>query len=204
MRHNQGVATGLKQQVLEASLGLIREVGLAQLSMREVARRAGVSHQAPYHHFKDKDAIVAALVEQGFTALADRLEAAAAGQGTPKQRLSRTGRQYVAFAFENPVHFRLMFRPELVDLARFPSAQAAAARAFAVLTRLVDQQPAARRRSAESKEAEVSLHWSVVHGLATLFLDGALGEGFADAKARDRHVDRVLERFFAPAPSGRA
>ena len=69
-------AETLKQQVLDASIALVAESGLAGLSMREVARRAGVSHQAPYHHFADKAAIVAALVERGFAMLTLRLEAA--------------------------------------------------------------------------------------------------------------------------------
>ncbi|MDX2014920.1 MAG: TetR/AcrR family transcriptional regulator, partial [Myxococcaceae bacterium] len=125
------MSTDLKAQVLEASVRLIAEQGLAGLSMREVARRAGVSHQAPYHYFDDKAAIVAALVERGFGLLADRMEAQA-GAGTPAQKLERAGRAYVTFALEQPVYFRLMFRPELTDLKRFPTVEAAGARAFAV------------------------------------------------------------------------
>lgn len=193
----RNMALGLREQVLEASLDLIREAGLAGLSMREVARRAGVSHQAPYHHFDDKQSIVAALVERGYLALAERLETEAAAKGTPRQRLTRTGRGYVDFALDNPVQFRLMFRPELIDASRFPAVQDAGARAFAVLERLIDEQPAARRLSADKKSALVSLHWSVVHGLATLLLDGALGRKLRDRKERDKHVGRVLELFFA-------
>jgi AcrR family transcriptional regulator len=184
------VTSDLKERVLTASLALIQEAGLSGLSMREVARRAGVSHQAPYHHFHDKESIVAALVERGFLALAERLEATAAGKGGAAQRLSRTGRAYVDFALENPVEFRLMFRPELVDPSRFPSVQATGARAYAVLTRLVDEQ--ARRSPPEKRAALASLHWSLVHGLATLLLDGALGRTLAGKKTRDQHVDRVL------------
>ena len=195
------VATTLREQILEASLELIREAGLAGLSMREVARRAGVSHQAPYHHFRDKETIVAELVERGFDALSERLETVAARKGEPWQRLSRSGREYVAFALDNPVQFRLMFRPELVDPSRFPSVQRAARRALAVLMRHVDEQ---KRYSARQKDAAVSLHWSVVHGLATLFLDGALGHQFVDRKQRDKHVDQVLKLFFANRSRGDA
>jgi AcrR family transcriptional regulator len=186
------VTRDLKEQVLSASLELIEEAGLSGLSMREVARRAGVSHQAPYHHFQDKESIVAALVERGFLALAARLESAAAGRGSAAQRLSRTGRAYVGFALDRPLQFRLMFRPELVDASRFPSVQAAGARAYAVLTRLVGEEA---QRSPEKREALVSLHWSLVHGLATLLLDGALGQTLASRKARAEHVERVLALF---------
>jgi AcrR family transcriptional regulator len=186
------VTTDLKERVLSASLELIREAGLSGLSLREVARRADVSHQAPYHHFQDKESIVAALVERSFLALAERLEAVASGKGTAAQRLSRTGRAYVDFALGSPVEFRLMFRPELVDASRFPSVQSAGARAYAVLTRLVGEQA---QLSPEKRDALVSLHWSLVHGLATLLLDGALGQELSGPKARDRHVDRVLSLF---------
>jgi AcrR family transcriptional regulator len=78
----------LREQVLAASLALIEEDGVAALSLREVARRAGVSHQAPYHHFGHKEAIVAELVARGFTRLAERLEATE--RARVRRRTSRT------------------------------------------------------------------------------------------------------------------
>ena len=183
----------LKQRVLDASVQLIHDVGLAGLSMREVARRAGVSHQAPYHHFADKAAIVAALVEHGFTMLASRMEAAER-TGPRDQRMRRVGRAYVDFALEQPVHFRLMFRPELSNPARFPAAHAAGGRAFAVLDRLVGE-IAGPRASRSRKDALVSMHWSLVHGLSTLLLDGPLASELGAGVARGRHVDHVLTLF---------
>ena len=193
------MADDLKERVLEASVELIAEAGLAGLSMREVARRAGVSHQAPYHYFEDKAAIVAALVERGFTRLAERLEEAAK-KGTPQRKLERAGRSYITFALEEPVYFRLMFRPEWTDLSRFPAAEAAGARAFAVLHGLVNDLAAPRTGSART-EALVSMHWSLVHGLSTLLLDGPLARKLGDSEQRERHVDLVL-RLFTDATSG--
>lgn len=186
--------TDLRTRVLAASVQLIAEAGLAGLSMREVARRAGVSHQAPYHYFGDKAAIVAALVEAGFTKLADRMEAAAQAGGTPDDRLEGVGQAYVTFALEEPVYFRLMFRPELTDLARFPAAEAAGDRAFSVLEALVGEtaRPDAR---VEEREALVTLHWSIAHGLATLLLDGSLAEHLSDPAARTGHAEQVLRLF---------
>ncbi|MCA2966200.1 MAG: helix-turn-helix transcriptional regulator, partial [Acidobacteriaceae bacterium] len=80
------MSVDLREQVLLASVELIGEAGLGGLSMREVARRAGVSHQAPYHYFGDKAAIVAALVVRGFGMLAERWEEAAAGAGEVTER----------------------------------------------------------------------------------------------------------------------
>lgn len=186
----------LRTHVLEASVELIAEVGLGQLSMREVARRAGVSHQAPYHYFADKESIVAALVEQGFTRLATRLEAAEATGDSAPQRLVRAGHAYVEFALAEPVYFRIMFRPELVDLTHFPSAAQAGARALAVLHRLVAAVLGSRASPAR-RDAMVSMHWSLAHGLASLLLDGALATKFVDEKERARHVDQVLGLFAA-------
>ena len=185
----------LRAQVLDASVQLIGEVGLSGLSMREVARRAGVSHQAPYHHFADKESIVAALVERGFVMLAERMEAKAAEKGAVAQRLSKVGREYVMFALEQPVFFRLMFRPELVDLTWFPTAQAAGARALAVLERLIVERTEGTRATPARREAMVSMHWAMVHGLSSLLLDGSLGYNHPNATERSKHVEQVLELF---------
>ncbi|MFN9458974.1 MAG: TetR/AcrR family transcriptional regulator, partial [Acidobacteriota bacterium] len=126
------MSVDLREQVLLASVELIGEAGLGGLSMREVARRAGVSHQAPYHYFGDKAAIVAALVGRGFGMLAERLEEAAAGAGEVTERLERVGRAYVHFALEEPVYFRLFLGVEGGDLGRYPEVEAAGARAFGV------------------------------------------------------------------------
>ena len=187
------MTTDLKEQVLDASVQLIAEQELTSLSMREVARRAKVSHQAPYHHFQDKAAIVAALVERGFTRLAERLETASVS-GTVAQRLERAGRAYVDFALAEPVYFSLLFRPELTDLKRFPPVEAAGARAFAVLRRLVEEKAGPRTGRAK-KDALVSMHWALVHGLATLLVDGPLGVTFPHGPTRDRHVEQVLTLF---------
>lgn len=187
------IAETLKERVLDASIQLVAESGLAGLSMREVARRAGVSHQAPYHHFADKAAIVGALVERGFTMLADRLEAAR-DAGPAERALERAGRAYVHFALEEPVFFRLMFRPELSGAHGPPSGEGA--RAFAVLQSLVDARVEPRARQAR-RDALVSMHWALVHGLATLLLDGPL----AHVADRERHVEQVL-RLFTEATGG--
>ncbi|MER2559644.1 MAG: TetR/AcrR family transcriptional regulator [Myxococcaceae bacterium] len=189
------MAADLKTQVLDASVQLIAEQGLAGLSMREVARRAGVSHQAPYHYFDDKESIVAALVERGFTMLAARMESVAKGKGSVTQRLAKTGREYVTFALEQPVYFRLMFRPELAKLERFPEAVAAGARALAVLEALVEERCLGQRVAPAKREAMVSMHWGMVHGLSSLLLDGVLGQKFVSAQDRERHVNQVMELF---------
>jgi AcrR family transcriptional regulator len=181
----------LKHRILEAAAELLRAEGVGALSMREVARRAGVTHQAPYHHFEDREAILAELVTGGFTMLADRLARAndaAARHGT-RRTLLDSSRAYVGFAMEQPGRFRIMFRPDLCDPARFPAAVQAGARAYGELMRLVSIVHGA------PDETLASLHWSLVHGLASLMVDGGMAEKLPSAKARQAHVDAVLEAF---------
>lgn len=104
----------LRRELLDASLSLIEEQGLAGLSMREVARRAGVTHQAPYHHFSDRAAILGALSEEGFALLLGSMqEEQARAKKSAGARLEAAGLGYVKFALAHPAHFRLMSRPEL-------------------------------------------------------------------------------------------
>ena len=130
----------LRARILHASVALIDEQGLGSLSMREVARRAGVSHQAPYHHFEDRAAILAAICEEGFGELRRRMHAAQSP--APKdvsELLERCGVAYVAFARAFPAHFRIMFRPELVEMEKFPAAHCKAEEAFGELVHIVQK-----------------------------------------------------------------
>lgn len=175
-----------------ASLELIESEGLAALSMREVARRAGVSHQAPYHHFADREAILAALVLEGFTDLASRLDTALAGatKDDVAAAVRRAGVAYVQFALDRPGLFKVMFRPELVDHERFPEAEQAGSRAFGALERLVELSDLSG-----STDARTSFFWSIPHGLATLLIDGKLGAVQRTKAEREAHAEEVLDLF---------
>jgi AcrR family transcriptional regulator len=194
-------STDLRARVLAASLELLETEGLAALSLREVARRAGVSHQAPYHHFADREAILAALVTEGFDDLAARLDRAlqSASPSAPAEAGLAMGLAYVDFALSRPGIFRVMFRPELVDQKRFAEADAAGERSFAVLTRLVERLGTAK--TAVEAQTQASLHWAVVHGLATLFVDGKLGTELKTNKAKTAHARQVLELFAGLQPA---
>jgi AcrR family transcriptional regulator len=192
----------LRRRILEAAAELLRTEGVGGLSMREVARRAGVTHQAPYHHFADREAIVAELVTGGFTMLADRLARANDGAARlgARRALLDCGRAYVGFAMEQPGRFRIMFRPELCDPTRFPAAAQASERAYGELTRMV----ALAHGAPDATLA--TLHWSMVHGLASLMVDGGLADRMPGARARQAHIEAVLATFvdIATAPPGGA
>lgn len=189
-----------RRALLDASLDLLTAEGLEGFSMREVARRAGVSHQAPYHHFPDREAILAAIVAEGFERLRADSLAATAGIADPARRYHALGRAYVKFALSNPAHFKLMFRSELVREDKHEEAMACAQLSFDVLVNIVDEVSIAR--TGERDHALIFASWSMVHGLATLMLEGKLDKHFGPSMdsrlAGADSVLKVLERVVKP------
>jgi AcrR family transcriptional regulator len=191
----------LRQRILQASVELIEDEGLAKLSMREVARRAGVTHQAPYHYFADREAILGEIAEEGFRLLTERINQAVAndasgiGELPVAQRISAMGVAYVEFARAHPAHFRIMFRPELVNMDRCPGAEAEGDIAFDTVTRVVHEAVQAGLPAVPSEAALVATLWSLAHGLACLILDGPLGKKQVDTEpeVQVREVFSVLQ-----------
>ena len=171
----------LRSELLRTSRELLDESGPSALSMREVARRAGCTHQAPYHYFANREAILAALVREGFDELADRLAVAYDGLGDADLHavLVASGNAYVEFALRRPGVFRVMFRPDVCDPERFPEVVQAGQRARRELARLAK----AVMGDGAQVEAEV-LIWSGVHGLASLLRDGPLSGEFSSTEDR--------------------
>lgn len=183
----------VRARVLEASIRLIKERGLADLSMREVARLAGVSHQAPYHYFADREAILATIASDGFEILVASLTAARAGVTSATEQLTRAGNAYVAFACEHTAHFRVMFRADVVHVDRFPELIACGDRAFRCLPEIVQAAIAEGMPALPSETAHVVLYWSVCHGLACLLIDGPLAKKLPElANARERLTRDVM------------
>ena len=185
-------APDLRQRILDTSEALLESDGVAALSMREVARRAGVTHQAPYHHFADREAVLAELVTRGFDDLARRLARAneRADPADPRATVLGSSSAYVGFAIDHPGVFRVMFRPDLCDAARFPAAKEAGERAYGELLRLVGL----LHGEAAADATLASVYWSVVHGLACLIVDGPLGWGAGGARERRALMKTTLER----------
>jgi AcrR family transcriptional regulator len=202
--------SALARRILDASLALIDEGGLASLSMREVARRAGVSHQAPYHHFADRQSILAEIAREGFDMLDAHLTAGRDASSTLRERMRALGVGYVRFALDHPAHFRVMFRPDLVDLERFADAKCSGDRAFRhvrdVVNELLGSTPEAPH---PEEDVWASILWSSGHGLACLILDGPLAMKIASSQAQSAHVELVFDKLTevivaATAGSGRA
>ena len=166
-------APGLRETILTISGELLNEGGPASLSMREVSRRAGCTHQAPYHHFKSREGILAALITEGFLALEKSLSEAlrASAGATPQETTRAAGHAYLTFALKNPGVFRIMFRSDMYDPDSHPELVCASKAARSQLHGL-----AKIAYGSEDPHAEATL-WAYIHGLAILVLDGppALG-----------------------------
>ena len=130
----------LRATLLRVGLELVAERGINGFTLREVARRAGVSHAAPYHHFADRGALVRAIVAESYADLAVALEASATKGGDDAvARLEAMGEGYVAFALANPDRYRLMFRTELAgDGSEADEVDRAGADAFGALVTAVE------------------------------------------------------------------
>jgi AcrR family transcriptional regulator len=173
----------LRRAILDAAIESISTSGSAALSLRELSRRAGVSHAAPIHHFGDKAGVLTALAAEGYDLLADEL---ATGND-----FVEAGVAYVRFAVTHKAHFEVMFRPDTYHHDD-PAVVAARERASQALTSGVHT-----RTTHTGHEARLTgiAAWSLVHGFATLWLTGALPDDLGedlDAVARD-----VAARLFA-------
>lgn len=187
----------LRRALVDAALAEIREDGAHGLSLRRVAARAGVSHAAPYRHFADREALLAAVAEQGFAGMAVRMDARAGEHGDPVEALIEIGVAYVEFAATHPAHFTAMFSPQLSDKSAHPSLRDAAKETFAVLLEAVSTcQRAGRVRPGEPMGFALTA-WSAVHGLSSLIVDGQIEDGTARAVGLAQQLGRNLHEGIA-------
>jgi AcrR family transcriptional regulator len=167
----------LRQVVIDAAVREVEAVGAARLSMREIARRAGVSHAAPAHHFGDKTGIFTAIATEGFRMITAAIAPVAAGP----DGFIDGGIAYVAFALTHPGHFEVMFRP---DLHRDDDPDLVAARDAAFDVLYGSAQSALGGRADDDVDGLVLAGWSASHGFATLWLHANLQHRVGDDPAR--------------------
>ncbi len=163
--------SSLRETVLRAAVDHIAAHGPDGLSFRQVAAAAGVSHQAPYHHFADRTGIFQAIALEGFTLFTAALRRAA--ERTDIDTSTALLEAYVAFALEHTGHFRVMFRTDLTHIGDAPELAAVADGSFDVLVDHVQAVLGAQATVDDIRERVVTM-WSLAHGLATLLIDGPL------------------------------
>lgn len=182
--------------VLQTAGKVLEEQGVEGLRMRDLARRAQVSHNAPYRHFPERESLLAALAAEGF-AMLGRAQQAARAAGD----LRAMGEAYVAFALAHPQRFRLMFGGT-VRIARHPALREVATRVFDGLAGALEREV----HSTGARDASVAA-WALVHGLAQLLLEdkiSAAARGGRDELAFARDVLSAIRFVIRPAAPGTA
>lgn len=176
----------LRAACVEAGVRLVEDEGPDAVTIRGVARIAGVSHTAPLHHFRDRHELLDAVADRGFDLLVERLDASLAPDATPTEALRAYGRAYVDHAVEHRGLFTLMFRPtgEIQGEASY--------------RRLIDLCAAAQAAGelpGDDPFRLALLLWSSVHGLAALYATSNLGSGHVTGQPTDPGVgtDAVLD-----------
>src|SRR5262245_10581354 len=181
----------LREALLKATLELIDSEGIGAVSLRQVARMAGVSPCAPYHHFSDRAALLTALSDEGFHLLADNLAEAHAGTTTPAEALQAMLNAYFEFARAHPAYFRLMFRPELKQSHKGMTGDEAGEAAFAILESTVE---CLVTKDVDKNVLTIAI-WSLAHGYASLWLDGQLDHRTEDPAGLARQVAALVTSF---------
>ncbi|MDD5369851.1 MAG: TetR/AcrR family transcriptional regulator [Anaerolineaceae bacterium] len=186
----------LRNTLIEESLKILAQDGENALTLREVARRARVSHTAPYRHFKNKEALLAAIAEEGFRELMSRLEAARERCiGKPGILLEEIAWAYVKFSQDKPDHWRVMFSDLIPNWDSHPSLRTTGLAAYNLLVgTLLDLQKAGIVRPGNAREMAVA-GWSTVHGLSLLLIAGQIRLTLGDAQAEE--LARMCARYFA-------
>jgi AcrR family transcriptional regulator len=182
----------LSAALLRSAAKLLEKEGVEALKLRAVARQAKVSHSAPYRHFADREALLAALAAEGYAMLGRAQREAAEAGG-----LRGMGEAYVRYAMEHPQRFRLMFSGQL-RIARHVRLHEVATRTYEGLSGAL----AARVSEARSARDASIAAWALVHGLAQLLLEDRISEAALGGRPRDAFVRDVLATIrFAAGPT---
>ena len=197
MAKNQYHHGNLREALIEAAAIEVVEVGVERLSLRSVARRAGVSQAAPYHHFKDKEALLAEICRIGFEELRARSEACMRGLPDAPSKLRALGVEYVLFARERNTFFRIMFGGYIQDKACYPELESSAHCSFEMLSNVLTQGQREGSLDVTFAPRDALVCWAAVHGAACLIVDGALPQNKMDLAGitADTMVDAVVDRL---------
>ena len=155
----------LREACVKEALAIVAKGGLDALSLRDVARRLGVSHQAPYKHFPSREHILAEVVSRAYASFAGYL-AKRRRSDDPYQDLGHLGQAYLDYARKHPLHYQLMFSAPLPDPAEHLEMMTQARQAFAMLREAIEKLPGRSPHSDVDQDAMFA--WSVVHGLASI------------------------------------
>jgi AcrR family transcriptional regulator len=167
----------LRNALVGEALTLLEKEGSSGFTLRDLARRVGVSCAAPYAHFNDKEALMAAIAAEGFIKLKASMDAALDKDGDPLAPFMAVGRTYIQFGIDNPALYELMFASEDLPAKRhlFPDLEAAGTAAFTTLTNMLGSLQQAGLLRPGDLDADGLAVWAHVHGLVSLINTGRIG-----------------------------
>lgn len=194
----------LRAALIEAAEALLRESGVDAFTLRECARRAGVSHAAPAHHFGDARGLLSACAAAGFGRLADAIQRNVDRAGdVAVDRLRAVGQAYVDFALRDRAVFQLMFRRDRLD-PQHADLQRAGQRTGDALREAIADLMTARRLPAEETSRRILLAWSLVHGYATLVIEDQCLDLFGLDAAHPKPASRMGDELLRLVMTGLA
>jgi AcrR family transcriptional regulator len=163
----------LKNALIKAGVEILTREGTGGLSLRKVAQRAGVSHSAPYAHFPDKQALIAAISTEGFNQLYLQLDAATSPYvGNPEKQLIEASRAYIQFGMQHSDTFKIMFSGVLEKEKDYPAFVEISNKTFDLVVGIVRACQEAGRLSSTQPEVLAVIVWGQVHGIVSLALEG--------------------------------
>lgn len=186
----------LKNALIEAGVEILAKDGVSGLSLRKVALKAGVSHAAPYAHFADKQALIAAISTEGFRQLYERVSGVAETyQSQPEKQLVEAAWAYVQFAMDDRDRFKVMFSGVLEKEKEYPDFVAESQRNFQLVKSIVEaNQASGRLRSGDSALVALSA-WGIIHGFIMLLLEGQISHSVLEKMSLRELVEFQLEQI---------
>jgi AcrR family transcriptional regulator len=180
----------LKEELIAAGISVLKKEGTGGLRLREVAGLVGVSHASLYRHFTNKEELLAAIAEQGFRGLIENVELYRKRAGSNfKSQFIEAGRAYVDFAASHKEQFHIMFSGIIPDRKKHPALALAAEESFGQLVQIVEEcREAGVIPSHRDRKVHTLAAWSMLHGIATLLIEGQIPGG----RSRTRAITRSL------------
>jgi len=196
-RRNNYHHGNLRQAILDLAETRLSDIRADDLSLRALAREIGVSQTAPYRHFGDKNALLAALATRGYIAMTTRMIRAQQGAGAdPREKLRAVGKAYIDYALEHPELFKVMLGPSLQPQDRYPELSNASRQSFILVHEIVREGVEQSLFREDNLEYLTNAAWAGVHGIATLNLDR--GELFdSQVIDLDRQFDTSIDIFIS-------
>jgi AcrR family transcriptional regulator len=203
----------LKNALIKAGVEILSKEGVTGLSLRKVAQKAGVSHSAPYSHFADKQALIAAISTEGFRIIHKQLNTVIKlHHDEPMRQLVEGAWAYVKFALSDPAHFKVTFSSVLEREKEYPAFVKMSQKSFGLVVQIVEACQAARVLRPGPADVEAISVWSIVHGFVSLLLEGQLFHSILErytvrelliaSLAHVTLVDLPPERYAKTAGSG--